>query len=91
VPLLQNPLYNGDGRQIIARRTHKNSIIQWTLFGENPDWPGVRDGTSGDEIFEAVTALVAAYEAKPFGQDARRDWHRPHARVYSPGNLCQAP
>jgi hypothetical protein len=91
MPLLQNPLYNADGRQIIARRTHKNSTIQWTLFGDNPDWPGVRDGTSGDEIFEAVAALVAAYEAKPSKQGARCDRHRPHARVHSPGNLSQAP
>jgi hypothetical protein len=91
VPLLVNPLYNDDGRQIIARRIDKDFVIQWTAFADNPNWPGVRDGTDSDEIYKAVTALVAAASAKPFRQDVRRDWHRPHARVYSPGNLSQAP
>lgn len=91
VPLLENPLCNTDGRQIIARRVHKNFLIQWTLFADNPDWPGIRDGTSSDEIFRAVTALFAAAKAKPSRQDFRREWHPTLTRIHSLADLSHAP
>jgi hypothetical protein len=91
VPLIMYPLNNADGRQIIARQIHKDVLIQWTLYADNPDWPGIRDGTSGDEIFKAVTALFAAAEAKPSRQDFRREWHPTLARVHSPADPSHAP